>query len=369
MQSLLDLLRGRLEKPSLDPTEFADLLEVAEQENLLPYAAELLRRLDTEFALDGKKRLDAIHREAQISGLVWTETLKNTLNAFDRANLQVIALKGPCLAERIYGDASFRTCYDLDLLVRHSDFARAEQLLKDIGFSPNGHADDYHRAWSRKGINLELHFNVENPYAFEFDVCAAWARAEFSQFHGSPVWLLAPPDELLYLCLHGVRHRFERLCLMLDLALAFRRLSHPAADQLAWSNPVFANIFVLGWMMAARLDPEIAQEVSVPQPARVSPHERGRLEQLADRLWQQLMLTPPPTLDWATQHRFYLELETPGWNRLRRRWRHSQILVTRLIDDDFVFAGRFHLHRNWQVRLLRPVRLIMKTLRPSPRVL
>jgi hypothetical protein len=361
MQSLLDLLRGRPTQRSFSNSEFDNLLAVAEQENVLPYAAARMRALDIEFTPAQRRKLDELHRHAQLTTFAWTETLKGVLSAFHRANLPLIALKGPCLAERIYGDASLRTCFDLDLLVRRVDLARAEQLIADIGFAPNSHADDYHRAWSRKSLNLELHHNVENPHAFDFDIDAAWARAEPSQFHSAPVWLLAPRDELLYLCLHAARHRFERLCLMLDLALAFR--ASPIPDAPAWPNPVFGNIFALGWMMAARLDPDLPASTAI----RISPRERTRLDQLANRLWQDLMLTPPPTLDWAAQHRFYFELETPGWNRFRRRLRHQRILVTRLIDDDFVFAGRFHLHRNWQVRLLRPLRLLMKSMRPSPR--
>jgi hypothetical protein len=79
------------------------------------------------------------------------------------------------------------------------------------------------------------------------------------------------------------------------------------------------------------------------------------------------MLQPAETLDWAAQHRFYLQLETPGRGRILRRWRHSMILLTRLIEADFVFASRFNLTRNWQVRLLRPIRLLMKSLHTSSR--
>ena len=364
MESLLELLRGRLNKRTLDDSEFANLLEIAEQENLLLWAAEKLRRLNAEFTPSQQKRLEEIDREAQLSSFVYAETLKSTLIAFDRAGLPVIALKGPCLAERFYGSAALRTCYDLDLLVRRTDFARTERLLTDLGFVPNGRADDYHRPWSRKAINLELHFNVENPHAFEFDVDAAWKRANRSEFHGAPVCLMAPPDELLYLCLHGVRHRFERLCLMLDLALAFRRLPL-AADAPSWGGAVFDNVFALGWMMAARLDPELP----APAAMRIPAGDRSRLEKLSDQLWQELMHAQPPLLDWKAQHRFYLEVESPGWDRMRRRWKHRQILFTRLIDDDFDFAGRFHLHRDWQVRLLRPVRLLVKSVRPAPKMM
>jgi hypothetical protein len=363
MQSLLDLLRGR--QQTFNEAEFAALLHVAGQENILLWAAERLRPLDGKLTAEQRQRLDRIRRDAQLATFAWTESLKGILAAFHRADLPVIALKGPCLAERLYGDASVRTCHDLDLLVRCTDLARAEQLLAEIGFQPNSIADDYHRPWSRKALNLELHHNVENPQAFEFDLDAAWARATLSQFHGVPVRLFAPSDELLYLCLHAVRHRFERLSVILDLALAFRRLPLPAAAASEWGDAVFDNIYALGWMMASRLDPE----TPTPQALRISPRNRKRLEHLADRLWQDLMRAQPPILDWAAQHRFYLEIESPGWDRLARRWRHQRILATRLIDEDFAFAGRFNLHRNWQVRLLRPIRLLLKTLRPSPRAL
>jgi hypothetical protein len=361
MQLLLDLLRGRLRKREFSHSDFASLLEVAEEENVTPWAVDRLRRVDADFAPEQSQRLDELYRTVQFSSFVWAEILKNTLQAFHRADVAVIALKGPSLAERLYGDAAMRSCSDLDLLVRGKDVLSAERVLEEIGFSPNGRGDDYHRAWSRKAMNLELHHNVENPLAFDFDVDAAWGRAAASQFQGAPLWLMSGGDELLYLCLHAVRHRFDRLSLLLDLTLAFRRLSGSGAESRKGSNPVFANILELGWMMAARLDPDLP----TLQTMRVWTGDRQRLERLADRLWEQLMKAPQPALDWATQHRFYLEVESPGWRRLGVRLRHQRILATRLIDEDFVFAGRFHLHRDWQVRLLRPIRLLVKGRRPS----
>ena len=359
MQSLLDLLRGRSLQHTLDESEFAALLDIAEEENVLPWAVERLRSFEGKYTPDQKQRLNEIRREAQVSTFVWTETLKGTAAAFRHADLPIISLKGPSLAERFYGDAALRTCYDLDFLVRQPDLARAEHVLTDLGFLPHGSPDDYHSRWLRKAILIELHHNLENPQAFDFDLDAIWSRSRLSQFEGVPIGLLGGSDELLYLCLHAVRHRFDRLSLMLDLGFAFRRLPLPSADATEWVGPVFDNVFALGWMMAAHLDPQIA----MPEAIRLRPPNRKRLEKLADRLWQELMLAPPRPLDWAAQHRFFLEVETPGWNRLRRRWRHQRILLTRLIDEDFIFAERFNLHRKWQVRLLRPTRILVKRMR------
>jgi hypothetical protein len=360
MQSLLDLFRGRLQH-TVDGAEWTSLLRVAEEENVLFWAAERLRFFEGQCTPEQKQRLNEIRREALVSTLLWTETLKGTVAAFHQADLPMVSLKGPCLAERLYGDAALRACYDLDLLVRQSDLARAERLLTDIGFSPHGDADDYHRRWRRKAVILELHHNLENPQAFDFDMDAIWARTRLSQFQGVPIRLLGLSDEMLYLCFHAVRHRFDRLCLTFDLVFAIRHSSLAFAGKLERCNPEFDNVYALGWMMATRLDPQI------PEAVCVRPEDRRRLEQLADQLWQERMLEPARTLDWAAQHRFYLELENPGRRRFLRRWRHLRILLTRLIDADFAFAERFNLHRNWQVRLLRPVRLLMKCLHASSR--
>lgn len=355
MQQLLDLLRGRAQSP-LEDGHASALLDIAEQEDILPWTAERFRVLNVQVSPGRKQRLDAIRRDAAISTLVWTHTLKATLSGFRLADLPVISLKGPCYAARLYGDAALRTCFDLDLLVRPSDLARAQDVMSGIGFVRQGYADDYHQRWLRNATIVELHHNLENPHAFRIDMDALWARSRVSQFDGEPIQLLGPSDELLYLCLHALRHRFERLRLILDLALAFRRVPLPSGCLRGWDDLVFDNTVVLGWLIAIHLEPGIP----TPHGLRVRPRDRKRLELLADRIWNELMLKRASVLDWRAQHRCFLEVENPGASRTLRRWRHLRILATRQIDLDVVFAERFHLRRNWQVRLLRPVRLLIK---------
>ncbi len=357
MQSLLDLVQGHPQAEHLSEGEALNLLQAANLENILPSVVDRLQSTAEPLSPAYRLQLHEIRRRMQLSAFVWVEILKNTLRAFDSAAIPVIALKGPCLAERLYGDASLRNCHDLDLLVRGADHTRAEHLLIGLAFQPNGRADDYHRSWSRGGMRLELHHNIENPDAFDFDIAAAWSRACAAEFHGVPLRLLAPSDELFYLCLHAVRHRFERLSLILDLGHAFRHCSAIAADLVADDNQISKNILALGWMMAVRLDPHLPGSPA----SRLDPRNRARLQRLAGDLWNGLMQAQPPVLDWAAQHRFYLSIENPGGPRLRRRMHHYSILYRRLIEDDFLFAARFRLHHTWQVRMARLVRLLCKT--------
>jgi hypothetical protein len=356
MQTLLDLMRGELKGPNVTAEECMRVLDLAAEENVLPWAASCLSRQRDCRASRVDARLRSIQREARISAFVWTKTLRDTLAEFHRRAVPAIPLKGPWLAERLYGDSALRLYADLDLLVKRADFLRSEELLSGLGFSAAERRDDYARTFCRDDITLELHDDVENPLAVDFGIEKAWERAQLAEFDGIPARLLGPSDELLFLCLHGARHRFERLSHVLDLVLAFRRLAAPQSTTQPGRHRQLERMLALGCMMAKRLAPQIAQL----EACYTAIPDRGSLEKTAERLWQERMRRPAPKLDWRTKHVFLLSIERRGWDRLRARAQHLRILLTRLITDDFAFAARFRLYRTWQVRMLRPVRLMLR---------
>jgi hypothetical protein len=354
MSYLLELLRGQDIASTIDSAGWQATFALAEEEHVLPWVAARLRSRQDALSPALSNRLDQIEREAAIGAFYWSSELKGVLRAFGESNVRAVPLKGPFLAERLYESAVLRVSRDLDLLVRKADLPRAEATLNAAGFAP-GTPDDYHRPWRRQTTTVELHHDVENPLAFNFHVAGALQRARPATSQREPCWQLAPEDELLFLCVHAVRHRFERLSLILDLQLAFQKLPATAAD---WRpRPEVArldNLLALGFAMVRRLEPNSAAVVDVSGTRFRSQY----LEELADRLWQRLLTQPREPLDWRTAHEFFLEIEPAGWSRLRRRCSHLQILVSRVIEPDYMFAARFGMHRAWQARMLRPLRLL-----------
>lgn len=354
MQCLLDILRGYGFDRSTGEAELGLALTMAEEEHLLPYVAARLRSENRTLLPSIATRLQQIERDAAIAAFYWCSELRGVLRALHQSNVAVIPLKGPLLADQLYGSAALRVSRDLDILVSKSDLPRAEAVLTSIGFAP-GSADDYHRPWRRHSTTVELHHDVENPLAFNFHVEGAIRRAMPADFEGQPCLRLAPEDELIFLCLHAARHRYERLSLIVDLQLAFEKLPH---IHRGWHRrPETAeldNLVVLGLAMARRLEPGLA----VSFPGLTPGKQTGHLEDLADCLWNRLLTRPTEPLDWRAAHSFFLKIEPPGWSRLRRRCRHLRILLTRIIEPDYAFAVRFGLSRPWQVRVLRPLRLL-----------
>ena len=363
MQCLLEVLRGQTVDRPVDDEEWEAALALAEEESVLPLAAARLHSRQAALSQSIADRVSQSERDAALAAFYWSSELQGVLRAFAQGEVRAIPLKGPFLAERLYGSTSLRVSRDLDLLVPKADLARAEAVLSAAGFMP-GDGDDYHRPWHRATTAIELHHDVENPLAFDFDVETACLRAQSANFQGECCWQLAPEDELLFLCLHAVRHRFERLSLMVDLQLAFEKLP---AEARGWQpRPEVAglnSLLTLGLAMARRLRPDLDVGAGYPMSA----NEDGRLEAIADGLWHRLLTESSEPLDWRSAHKFFLEIESPGWPRLRRRVRHLRILLSRVIAADYVFAARFGLRREWQARMLRPVRLLSEAMRPTHR--
>ena len=108
--------------------------------------------------------------------------------------------------------------------------------------------------------------------------------------------------------------------------------------------------------MARKLQLDLRVGVSF----EVAKSEQQHLERLAERLWRRLMNRQGEPLDWRAAHAFYVEMEPTAMRRMRRRARHACILWARTIDRDREFAARFGLRREWQVRMLRPMRLLVE---------
>lgn len=353
MASLLRVLLGQDGCCSMEDSEWDAMLAIAEEEHVAAWLAASLRDSHTPITQKRQSDLEKTERLSMVEAFYWSCELKSLLDAFARRAVPVVPLKGPFLAERLYGAVALRGCRDLDLLVDAADMERAEGVLIEAGFVP-GELDDYHRAWSRHGNVVELHYDVENPLAYDFDVAGALHRAQDSKFQGAVCRKLAPEDELLYLCLHAARHRYERLSLVVDLRLAFEKLKSAGAQ---WDprNGVrdLDGLMAFGLSMVRLMDPLFQANIKIC----ISAKYRANLESVANELWRDLLSRKSQPLDWRTAHEFFVAIEQPGWARLRRRARHLRILWGRVIEADTVFAARYGLHQTWHARLLRPLRL------------
>ena len=102
------------------------------------------------------------------------QELKELLSHFAKKSIDVIVLKGPLLAEAIYGDSFSRATADLDILVPDSSFELARSELLTIGYKESErldealNMDEYHHVVFSKDYSsgfktaVELHVRIRS---------------------------------------------------------------------------------------------------------------------------------------------------------------------------------------------------------------
>jgi hypothetical protein len=155
--------------------------------------------------------------------------LLNLLRLFEHHKIDVIPLKGPVLAESLYGDLALREFRDLDVLVRQPALPHAKQVLLEAGYqmaTSLNHAQEsnllktkhnYHLI-SPQGVSIELHWALADQHLiFWAHPHFFWALSTEQKFHDLTVFTPEPEILLLYLCTHGALHRWIRLTWLCDI--------------------------------------------------------------------------------------------------------------------------------------------------------
>lgn len=186
--------------------------------------------------------------------LLLTAELLKLLKLLESNGVRALPFKGPALASCAYGDLALRQYGDLDILVDKSQTARVTELLTAAGYRLAVSPSWWERLptpFSRKKdlgfvrgdgmVKIELHWRLSGAH-FDLPINSQslWDRLESVPLAGKTVRQMSAIDLLLYLCVHGSRHGWERLGWICDVAELLR--SRPDLD---WPR-LMAQAAILG---------------------------------------------------------------------------------------------------------------------------
>jgi hypothetical protein len=119
-------------------------------------------------------------------------TIAEIRDAFGRAGIDWMLLKGLYFAERLYDGLDRRTQHDVDLAVRRRDARRAGRALRDLGYAERWR--DLHSVnWERGGARIDLHSCFRSAPAYRLDEERIWADRARGIVAGVP--FTTPSDE------------------------------------------------------------------------------------------------------------------------------------------------------------------------------
>jgi hypothetical protein len=230
----LTLLLSALADPSVAsrlPAGDARLLELARHHRLTPLlSAEQGAALPASLA-------EAVRRDRVVTtarSMVLSQVAEECLGALAAARVDTMVLKGLDYENRLYPAPGSRPTSDVDLLVPAETRRTAFQVLDRLGFEPRAAAPgfddpDYHEvAWTRGGVEVDLHMALAPIARCRIDYAAVWRQAEPLRVGQTDTRALARPHAAIFHALHmAIDHFAVPAIYLVDLA----RLVPTAAEQ------------------------------------------------------------------------------------------------------------------------------------------
>lgn len=228
--------------------------------------------------------------------LFMTTELLRFLEQLRAHGVLAVPFKGPVLAATAYGHPALRTFVDLDVLVDARDVPRVDRLLEADGYRPRDRlrglervaylqsecSYDYTREDGR--LTVEVHWGLMPRY-FGFPLRLQDVRPRLTEaaLGGATVPSLSAEDILLFLCLHGTKHRWVSLKWICDVAELIE--VHPAIDwewverqaaALGGERMLRLGLFLATDLLGTHLPRQVAQELRTDPVVRTLATEVGR---------------------------------------------------------------------------------------------
>lgn len=208
---------------------------------LVPQAFAALQRLGPE-ALPAPVRhaLQAHVQHNLQRNLALTAELVRLVQRLQAHDIRVLPLKGPTLAVYAYGSLGLRHAGDLDILVPRPALRQAIQVLQGLGYACLqgrlaalnasqeaaylAHANEWTLWCEARQMTVDLHWAFERLRPlFPTDIDTIWSHLTSLALAGTAVPCLPDAELLLYLCTHGSKHMWLRLCWLYDVAILVQR--------------------------------------------------------------------------------------------------------------------------------------------------
>ena len=225
LRSVRTLLEDNLDWPYIVRTADRHCVTPLLHKSLEHFGPELVPQ---EFLSD----IQIAFQKNALRNLSRTGEMIRMLDLVRKQGAEVLPFKGPLLAHLAYGDLGLRQFGDLDILVHEHDIQKVKNVFLKEGYRQGlpltwfqtrfpflSGRKDYVLVKDQGSVVVELHWRLTGKhFPLGFDMTNLWRRLETVSIAGFDVLNLPNEDLLLYLCMHGSRHSWERLAWVCDVA-------------------------------------------------------------------------------------------------------------------------------------------------------
>lgn len=227
------------------------LIRLANQHGILPLVYKTIKNLSQSYDTNTPRPslityhssledlltdLKSAYSQIARRNMLMSAELIRIMKLFENSGIEALAFKGPALSQSAYGDITLRQFGDLDILIQRSDVHTIIDLLVADGYVPELALDTKMKETFLTTLNvigfyknatnvlIEVHWELlSKNYAIHWNENALWGqKKENVTINNHRIQVLPPEEHLLYLCVHGSKHLFERLEWICDIDRSIR---------------------------------------------------------------------------------------------------------------------------------------------------
>lgn len=208
--------------------------------------------------------------------VLFLDELKKINNLIKECKVEAVLTKGVYLVCEIYKDVGLRGMTDVDILIRKTDLAAFSKLLFSLGYNfypgqvlikdmegnfvPQNkflNSIMFEKKTETDTLFLHLHWNLSNAVFNEYftakipteyiwkEGLVKFGKSQSSFFRNElgNFYCLTPEFNFLYLCCHTLKHFYNRLVLLYDLAMLLKKVDFNKLAYLCTAFKVFRPVF------------------------------------------------------------------------------------------------------------------------------
>ena len=357
--------RERLTPLLAQRIDWARVLSLARRHGLLPLLYWHLKDCQADLPGEVRSTLETYFQLNAARNVFLTKELLRILQALADHGLEAVPFKGPVLAELAYRNLALREFCDLDIWLPRDQIIPAKDVLLAQGYRLQNdltesqlqfllHGQNHNELTFERtgGVIVDLHWAIFPPLFFPTGSDLR-ARLTYTSLAGVPVRTFAAEDLPVLLCIHGSKHRWERLewlCAVAELvrrpaglnwSLILERATQTGSDRMLCLGLALAHD-----LFAVTLPPAVHRRI------RADSAVEGLVSTVQDSLFDGSATGPGTFGRWL----FHCRL-MPGRTRHRQ---HLKRLVHMIFVPSTIELAQLPLAPCFLHYLWRPIRLAGK---------
>lgn len=198
-------------------------IKQANAHGVLPLVYSTLKKHSTLIPIDAIKTMKFHCTEIAKQNMLMTSELIKIMKLLEDNNIKAISLKGPALSQMVFGDIVSRQYVDLDILIDEINLYDAAKLLTFHNYKSDSpisllknrmylKVDNDFSFFTPNNVHIELHWKL-----FREKIGLNRSFNEYFEDHisvdinNNSIKTLSTEMLLVYLCLHGSKHAWERI--------------------------------------------------------------------------------------------------------------------------------------------------------------